>query len=524
MNIFLHLLRIIGLWLLCWPVYRRSLHMYQLCSYQNFSYRKYLRENKPETYSAKRIVPAVLGGACMLLPFGWSAAGIFVCALLMIVINKPGPAKKKLSFTHRAIRLSCCDMVITGAVFALVSITGVFGMMPIPSAVFGLLLVPALVIFQPFLIMPSAAVMSPLEKAISNYYINDARKILKSQKGMKIVGITGSYGKTSTKEFLGALLSAKYNVYTTPGNFNTTLGVTRAVREGLKPVHDLFVCEMGARHVNDIKEICDLVEPDIGVITSVGPQHLQTFGSLDRVLSTKLELYDAVKDKGTAFINMDSAPLASSGIKDGFLSYGTGDGRDYTASDIRGGMDGITFKVTTPSGESQIFHTRLLGDNNVLNITAAIAVSHYLGIPLKTLVPRVAALKGVPHRLQLIPGGDMTVIDDAYNSNTEGAKMALRTLKMFHGTRILVTPGLVELGDREFELNKDLGAYAADCCDMACLIVPRRAVPIKEGLIEAGFPEDKITVWETLEDAMKMIRPMAGQKTVLLLNDLTDQY
>lgn len=521
MEIFLHLLKTAGLLLLCWSAYRRSLHMYQLCSYQNFSYRKYLRENKPESLSLKRFIPGVLGGACLFLPGVWSLVGIFAAAAVMTVINKPGPAKKKLSFTKRAVRLTCCDLFITGAVFAALLF---MGLSPFVTGLIGILLTPALVMVQPLLIMPACAIMSPLEKAISNYYINDARKILKSHKGMKIVGITGSYGKTSTKEFLGALLSAKYNVYTTPGNFNTTLGVTRAVREGLKPVHDLFVCEMGARHVNDIKEICDLVEPDIGVITSVGPQHLQTFGSLERVLSTKLELYDAVKEKGTAFINMDSAPLASSGIEGGFLSYGTGDGKDYTASDIRGGMDGISFKVTTPDGESQIFHTRLLGDNNVLNITAAIAVSHYLGIPLKTLVPRVAALKGVPHRLQLIPGGDMTVIDDAYNSNTEGAKMALRTLKMFPGTRVLVTPGLVELGDKEFELNKDLGAYAADCCDMACLIVPRRAVAIKEGLLSAGFPEDKITVWETLEEAMAMVRPMAGKKTVLLLNDLTDQY
>jgi UDP-N-acetylmuramoyl-tripeptide--D-alanyl-D-alanine ligase len=311
----------------------------------------------------------------------------------------------------------------------------------------------------------------------------------------------------------------------TPGNYNTTLGVTRAVREGLQPTHEIFLCEMGARHVGDIKEVCDLAQPTMGIVTSVGPQHLETFGSQAAVLSTKLELADAVEGKGPVFFNFDSEPLKTQKQVQNPISYGI-NGEDYTMSNLSIDENGSRFTVKAPDGTRQEFTTRLLGHANVQNICGAIAVAHHLGIPLAELVPAVRQLESVPHRLQLIRQADLTIIDDAYNSNPAGAKNALETLSLCRGTRIVITPGLVELGDRELEYNEELGRQAADNCQWLITVGQQdRTEAIRKGARENGLHRDNIQAAATVQEAIAMARSLPfDNKMVLLLNDLTDNY
>ena len=158
----------------------------------------------------------------------------------------------------------------------------------------------------PLLTVIGNIVNSPIEKANRQYYINDAKKMLKACPDLKVIGITGSYGKTSVKYYLSTVLKAKYNVLMTPESYNTPMGVVKTIREQLRPTHEVFVCEMGARHVGDIKEICDIVFPEYGIITSIGEQHLETFKSIDNIIKTKFELYDAVSDKSKMFLNGDT--------------------------------------------------------------------------------------------------------------------------------------------------------------------------------------------------------------------------
>ncbi len=494
-----------------YPLFYRSLHIFQLCSYQFPSYGKYLKEHLSETFGVVRLIPAAVGFAGCLVG-GWVGVGICAAAAgISMLICWEKTAKKPLVFTARAKRLTAFHMVFS----ALLMLAGTF-IFPAPFWA-------VLFILQPYLLMLSALICSPMERAISAGYVNDARNILKQMPSLTVIGITGSYGKTSTKEFLTSLLSASRQVCATPGNFNTTLGVTRTVREKLSPLDEIFVCEMGARHVGDIKEICDLVEPEYGIITAVAPQHLETFGSMEAIRNTKLELYDAVKNKGGAFVCWDSEPLREWGEHENVTFYGTS-GPGYVASDISAGRNGLKFTVTAPDGESCRYETRLLGRANVLNITAAVAVCHRLGMSLESLAPRVRSFPQVAHRLQLIPGRGMNVIDDAYNANPAGCEMALDALADFEGLRIVVTPGMVELGEREAELNRRMGEYAAGKCDIAVLVDRKRAVPIREGLLSAGFSEQKLFVVDTLEEGMQKIRAIPGEKTVLLLNDLPDQY
>lgn len=516
--------------------FRQALHLFQLSSYQDASYRKAVKAHKKDFSGAKRIVPClvmVLGG------FSFSSMPWLLLAGtgLYLLLNRPKKAKKPLVYTARVKRLLCCAGVLAVLWLLLlhyVSTCLLYSALLRSSA--GLarlsLLLPTAagaltILLQHHLILLCNDLMSPLEQGISHHYYKDARRILDSMPDLTVIGITGSYGKTSTKYFLERLLSLRYNVYMTPGNYNTTLGVVRAVREGLRPTHEIFLCEMGARHIGDIQEICQLVQPSMGIVTSVGPQHLDTFGSLTNVLNTKLELAAAVRDKGPVFLNFDSEPLALHAPLQQVISYGQ-EGVHYHLTNLAIDENGSRFTIEAPDGQRQSFSTRLLGYANVQNICGAIAVAHTMDIPLAELVPAVRQLEGAPHRLQLIRRPDLTIIDDAYNSNPTGAKNALETLALCHGTRIVITPGLVELGAMEEDYNREMGKQAAGCCQWLITVGDQpRLEAIRQGAREAGLHREHILEAKTVQEAMSMAQSLSVPEEgrfVLLLNDLTDNY
>lgn len=517
-------------------VLRRSMHMYQLNGYQTLSYTNYLKANRRETWSVKRLLPCALLAAGAVVSWGWVL--ILLGTALFFLLNRPKPAKKPLVYTPRVVR-----MLVTAAVCWLLWNVGIYAlfMQVLVRALEGsalaagiggfavtllyVLRLPAEVLFQPQLVMGYNLLNRPLEQAISRKFYREAQQILRDMPGLTVIGITGSYGKTSVKYFLNQLLSVKYNTYMTPGNYNTTLGVVRAVREGLRPTHEIFLCEMGARHVGDIAEICELAQPTMGIVTSIGPQHLETFGSVEAIVGTKLELARAVKGRGPVFLNFDSPLVAAQEYDQETVTYGV-NGGDYRVSDVSVERTGAVFTVTVPGGEAQTYRTRLLGSANVQNIAGAIAVAHRMGISLQALVPAVRQLEGAPHRLQLVPAGNMTIIDDAYNSNPAGAAVALETLALCRGGRIAITPGLVELGEGELEYNEQLGAKAAACCDRLILVGHQpRTEAIRRGAEQAGLPAAYITRTDTVQEAMRQAAGLPlTDKMVLLLNDLTDNY
>ncbi len=500
----------------------RWTHILQQCSYQNPSYYRWLRENRAQWTPARRWVVLPAGLLALALPlalWGW-----VVCAfsLLHIWLNPSRHgrgAKKPLVFTARVKRLLACEW---GLCALLCAVT--LWLWP-PLCLFALSLYACL---TPWLAAWCNALNAPVERRIAQKYIDEARAIVQGIPGLTVVGITGSYGKTSTKHYLYALLSAHRHVYMTPGNYNTTLGVTRAIREGLLPTHQVFLCEMGARHVGDIADICRLVNPDLGIITAIGEQHLETFGSPENIARTKLELYDAVREKGgRTVMNWDCGAISGRRYDGGVIRCGSGGDCDYRVSHVEQGPHGTRFSMAAPDGETADFETRLLGRANLQDVALAIAAAHQLGIPLAGLRMAVARLQSVEHRLQLKNAGAYTLIDDAYNSNPQGAAVALETLAGFPaGGRIVITPGLVELGEREHQLNFELGRQAAACCDYAILIGQRQAPPIREGLLDAGFPESRIAVFDDVQDGLSHAASLPGgsERTVLLLNDLPDSY
>ena len=369
----------------------------------------------------------------------------------------------------------------------------------------------------------------PVEKLVSEMYFRDAQKKLRARPDLIKIGITGSYGKTSVKFILGTILQEKFQVLVTPSSFNTPMGVTRIIREKLMPAHQVFVAEMGARHVGDIKEMCRLVHPHHGVLTSVGPQHLDTFHSLDRIKSTKYELMDAIPDGGCCFFPDDKAicrELFDKTRKEKRLCsiHPGADDADVWATDIHVSPAGSSFVLHTMSDEVTC-QTRLLGEHNIQNIILAATVGLRLGMTLKQIARGISRIAPVEHRLQLIPSTSVTIIDDAFNSNPMGAQAALRVLREFEGRHIIITPGMVELGEGEDVFNHEFGLMMADCVDVAILVGKKHTSPIARGLKEAGFPQENLHVVSTLDEATAILRQIGRPGDVALFeNDLPDNY
>ncbi|MDE7130621.1 MAG: UDP-N-acetylmuramoyl-tripeptide--D-alanyl-D-alanine ligase [Lachnospiraceae bacterium] len=515
-------------------------HMFQQNSYKPREYMEWMQVHS----NVGRLLGKCLYGIISLPLVLIGGRGCMLAACVMnimtIIVNKPHAAKKPLVYTKRVKRMlmTTAAIYLVGMLLALFLPIGGYRIVltelaatAIEAVTYRLRvcagILTGLFIVQPFLILLVNLVNRPIEQGIDRHYINDAARILKEMPDLKIIGVTGSYGKTSVKYFLSTLLSSRYNVLYTPGNYNTTLGVVRTIREQMKPFHEIFICEMGAREVGDIKEICDLVHPDYGIITSIGPQHLQSFHTIENIIGTKFELADAVPADGKVFLNYDNEYIRTHKINKNVVSYGmTGDDINFRAYDIEVSPRGSSFKMKDESGDEYEFHTRLVGNHNVQNIAGAIAVAHTLGIPMEKLKYPVKQLESVEHRLQLKKQGNRIILDDAYNSNKNGFEAALDTLAMFKELRILMTPGMVELGEKQYDENKEVGIYAADKCDYAVLIGKEQTKPIQDGLLEAGFAQNRMIVVDTLQEAFQMVNaiPDEKQKVVLIENDLPDNY
>lgn len=515
-------------------------HMFQQNSYKPREYMEWMQVHS----NVGRLLGKCLYGiiSLPLVLIGGRGCVIAACVMniMTIIVNKPHAAKKPLVYTKRVKRMlmTTAAIYLIGMLLALFLPIGEYRIVltelaatAIEAVTYRLRvcagILTGLFIVQPFLILLVNLINRPIEQGIDRHYINDAARILKEMPDLKIIGVTGSYGKTSVKYFLSTLLSCRYNVLHTPGNYNTTLGVVRTIREQMKPFHEIFICEMGAREVGDIKEICDLVHPDYGIITSIGPQHLQSFHTIENIIGTKFELADAVPADGKVFLNYDNEYIRAHKINKNVVSYGTiAEDINFRAYDIEVSPRGSSFKMKDENGDEYEFHTRLVGNHNVQNIAGAIAVAHTLGIPMEKLKYPVKQLESVEHRLQLKKQGNRIILDDAYNSNKSGFEAALDTLAMFKELRILMTPGMVELGEKQYDENKEVGIYAADKCDYAVLIGKEQTKPIQDGLLEAGFAQNRMIVVDTLQEAFQMVNaiPDEKQKVVLIENDLPDNY
>jgi UDP-N-acetylmuramoyl-tripeptide--D-alanyl-D-alanine ligase len=369
----------------------------------------------------------------------------------------------------------------------------------------------------------------PVEKMVGLYFRNKAVSKLNSMTGMEVIGVTGSYGKTSTKNILYDILEIKYNVFKTPANFNTPYGLMITINEHMDKYNDFFIAEMGACKKGEIKELCDLVHPKYGVLTKVGLAHLETFGSEEIIQSTKFELIESLPSDGIGILNGDDEKQLSYKIKNNCEIVWIGiDNKevDVYADNLELSYKGTKFDVVFKDlNETYSFETKLLGRNNIYNILGGIALGRKLGISIPELQKAVSRVQPIEHRLSMTKYYDINIIDDAYNSNPVGCKMALEVLGMMPGKKMVVTPGMIEVGEKEDEVNKEFGRQIGKTVDEAILIGENKTKAIYEGLIEVGFDKEHIHVLNDVMDAFDLMVKLKGENTyVLLENDLPDSF
>lgn len=507
---------------------KRDLMMMQQNSYRVERYRNWLKASDDST-SLMRLCGMIVFLAS-LVSFARPTYAIVIILLFSIwgfVYLFTRKYKKPLVWTARCKRIYAVCAIICVAVVAIVavfyadnaqqrlfvSIVACIGLFCISHAV----------------MMLSVRLLQPVEKRINNSYINDAKRILASMPNLKVVGVTGSYGKTSTKHYLYRILSEKFETVMTPGSFNTTLGVVRTVREHLQPYTEVFICEMGAKQPNDIREICDIVKPSIGIITAVGPQHLESFKTIERVQQTKFELIDSLPHDGMAVLNNDfefvaNRPVENTMVERYAISNSVQAG--YRAEDIVYSAFGTTFTVVCPDGHKLTLKTKLVGECNISNLVAAIIVALYLDVPEQKIAYAVEKIEQVEHRLNVkrIPGG-ITIIDDAFNSNPTGSGMALDVLaSMTGGKRIIITPGMIELGEKQQELNRMFGNKIARCADVAIVVGQYNRQAILDG-IKAVKSDLEVYEVETFAQSQQILAKISKAGDIVLYeNDLPDTF
>ncbi len=444
-----------------------------------------------------------------------------LCALVYLNNSKKQKVVKPLVFTKRVKRLLFTTYLLYILCILICSL-----LFKEKNITLYYLLVGLLIYLNYFVVFVANIVNRPVEKFINYRFKRKALNKLKSMSNMKVIGITGSYGKTSSKNILNDVLNIKYNSFATPKNFNTPLGLIISINNYLDKFNDLFIAEMGAFKRGEIKELCDLVKPTYGILTKIGVAHLESFGSQENIQKGKFELIESLPSDGIGVLNFDDPLQVSYNLKNDCKIVTVGiDNKDvdFRATNIKLTSEGTSFDlVLKGSTKKTKFETKLLGKANIYNILAAIALGYNLGIDLDKLKLAVKKVKPVEHRLELKKMGTINIIDDAYNANPDGTKMALDVLYQMPGKKIVISSGMIELGEESDRLNKELGEYMKDC-DEVILLGKTMSKPVYEGLMNVNYKKENIHMLDNIEQAIKLINKENGAY-VLIQSDLPDIF
>jgi len=477
-------------------------------------------------------VAAVLPAA---RPIGIAIAWLVSAAAAQFTWRWTSP-KRPLVMTARMRRL-----LIAGGFLAVVLAAGlalgIVALHPIVSVILVLIAAGLVTGLSEILLVAANVVTKPAESRIRHHYLALASARIKMVDPV-VIAVAGSFGKTSTKHILAQLLRPNVNTLPTRQSFNTLMGVTRVINEDLTPENRVFIVEMDAYAPGEIAAMSELVHPQLAIITAVGPQHMERFGTLDRIAGALYEVASALPADGTLILytgDESGAALAQRAhserrrlIRYGLAEDGGMLDADVVASSIRIDSHGGTFRWSWEAeGLDREVSIPLLGRHQVANVSAALAAVLTLGYSIDDAITAAASLEPVEHRLQLMASaGPLTVIDDSYNANPVGVHDGLEVLAAMPGAhKFLITPGLVELGSVEDEENRRYGAHAAKVCDHVIVMSAKTSAALCAGLRDGGMSEDRIHVVETLDAATRLLQSLSRPGDVVLFaNDLPDTY
>ena len=526
---FLFIINIIFIVIYLFLKTKKNLHMLQQNFYnENNRYLKWCGSNLKDLIFNFDILSYIIIMFCATTNFKYMSTLlliVYVISNIIYVIKMDEEqVKLPLKITKRVIRLIVTICIINFGIIGY--FIGTFNEFYI---YFYFIILQLLVTFNFFIVYLANIINIPIEKMVYNSFKNKAIDKLDSMTNLKVIGITGSYGKTSTKNILNTLLNTKYDSMTTPKNFNTKYGLIITINNYLDKFNDFFVAEMGAFKRGSIHDLCDMVLPEYGILTKIGEAHLDSFGSVDNIVKGKFELIESLPEDGVAVLNKDDERQVKYKLRNKckVLWYGIENKDCYVYADnIKMNYKGMSFDCHFKDDEEvYTFETKLLGIPNVYNILSSLALCHYLGIEINKLQNGVKSLESIEHRLELKKNGEVTIIDDAYNSNPVGAKMALDVLNLMPGKKIVVTPGMIELKDKQEEYNYNFGKQISEVCDEVILVGKNQTKPIYKGLIDSKYSEKKIHIINDVKEAFKIINDIKDKDTyVLLENDLPDIF
>jgi len=457
--------------------------------------------------------------------------------------------KKPLVFTPRVIRLAIAKFALAVWIPILGTALSFYRGTLFPD-MYTLLTTWAIAdLLLPFLLLLAAVLVYPLEKFIQYRFKQKARKKIASMPDLTVIAVTGSYGKTSTKFLLDTVLKERYRVCTTPGSYNTPMGICKVINNDLQAGDQVLILEMGARYAGNIDELCHIARPDIAVVTNVGVAHLESFGSVEVIARTKGALVRHLPPGGIAVLNGDDRRVRAMADRNDISVIHAGlseTGNHIHADEISYDENGCTFALHVGAsggrpaqdreeqppeilgeGGTERITMSLLGQHSVQNALLASAVGMAMGLRLPTIRVALQKARPVAHRLELKKRNGVLVIDDAFNSNPVGAQNAVSVLAAFQaGKKYVVTPGMIELGDRQDEENRNLGLHMAkNPPDHVFLVGEKQTRPVYEGLRDGGYPAGDITVVASLFEANDLLRQRLEDGDVVLYeNDLPDSY
>ena len=432
--------------------------------------------------------------------------------------------KKPLVFTPRVKRLLATSFLIY-----LLPIVFIFFTYKESNLIYYFLTLGFLVYVNYFVLALANYINHPIERLIFKGFLRSAKNKLAKMDHIDVIGITGSYGKTTTKYILNDILSEEFKSFKTPKSFNTENGIVKTINNDLNKLNDFFVVEMGAFKKGEIKKLTKIVNPKYGIITKIGKAHLESFKDELSIKEGKFELFDAIPDDGAVVLNFDD-PFQKghkSKTKANVIYVSLKSKKaDVYAENIKYSSDETVFTIKFKKDNSSIIaKTKLLGEFNVYNILYSVALANHLDVSNKGIERAIKKLKPAENRLEVKKFNDINLIDNSYNSNPIGSSNALEVLKMQNGKKIVMTPGMIELGVKQYEENHKFGKKMSEVADYVILVGPKQTRAIFDGLMVSEYDVDKIFVVQDIKEAFKKLNEIKDDETyVLIENDLPDIF
>lgn len=380
------------------------------------------------------------------------------------------------------------------------------------------------VLALPLYFVAGAIIITPLDRYLKSQIIRKAKEKLKKYPNLRVIAITGSYGKTTTKEILKTILSEKYNVLATEWTKNTPLGISRLILKELSLEHHVFIVEMWAYGKGDIKELCELVSPNISILTGITLQHLERFKSLDNIIDAKFEILECLGVNDFAVVDTSTQAvqkwLAQKPLSVGEIQT-VERGLPYSYKE---NLWGIVFHI-----DGKKYETKLLSNYILQTFEICLRIAQHLWMKQNDFAQGVQKVDFVEHRMELIHNKDTNVyvIDDSFNGNIEGVESILDMMARapFSGRKILIPGGVVELGDQTQEVHLKLGRHMSKVADMILLVEWPVGNALKKWLLEAWYKSTDMKVYKTSLDLHEDLKNIIqGGDMVVFQNDLPDNY